>query len=389
VKLFGRSRSEIGEFAERAATVRASGIRLAVASRLYYASLGLVGAVGTGAVYWAGGNELRSGALSVGTLTALAAYVARLYSPLTELAAVRVELLGAMVSFERVFEVLDAVPAVADLPGAVPLASGPGRLEMEDAWFRYPSAAAVSLRSLEGESSAEGRDEAGPPVLRGVSFIAEAGTTVAVVGPSGAGKSTLASLVPRLYDVTAGAVRIDDRDVREATLESVAAAVGVVTQDAHLFHDTVEANLRYARPEATLEEIVAACRAARIHDVINALPAGYGTVVGERGYRLSGGEKQRLALARLLLKSPAIVVLDEASAHLDGETEAQVQTALAAALAGRTVIVIAHRLSTVVGADQILVIDQGRIVERGRHAELLRPGSLYSELFTGQFVPAG
>ena len=389
VKLYGRPRFEAEEFSERAAAVRESGIRLAVQSRLYYGSLALVGAVGTAAVYWIGGRGLVDGSLKVGTLTALAAYVTKLYSPLTDLASARVDLLTALVSFERVFEVLDTVPAVADLPGATPLAAPvTGRLDVEDVWFRYPSPATVSIESLEGEGTRERRDEPSEPVLRGVSFAAEPGTMVALVGPSGAGKTTLSSLIPRLYDVTSGVVKIDGRDVRDLTLESVAGAVGVVSQDPHLFHDSVGANLRYARPDATDAEIVAACRAARIHDVIAALPDGYDTVVGERGYRLSGGEKQRLSIARLLLKAPAVVVLDEATSHLDSENEALIQQALAVALAGRTAVVIAHRLSTIAAADQILVLDGGRIVERGRHAELLRSGGLYAALFETQFRAA-
>jgi ATP-binding cassette subfamily B protein len=389
VKLFGRPRSEADEFAGRAAAVRESGVRLAVQSRLYYGGLAVVGAIGTAAVYWVGGRGLIDGSLQVGTLTALAAYVSKLYSPLTDLASARVDLLTALVSFERVFEVLDTPPAVDDLPGATPLPMPvAGRLDVEDVWFRYPSAATVSIESLEGDGARERRDEPSEPVLRGVSFSADPGTMVALVGPSGAGKTTLSSLIPRLYDVTSGAVRIDGRDVRDLTLESVTAAVGVVSQDPHLFHDTVGANLRYARPDATDEELATACRAARIHDVITALPDGYDTVVGERGYRLSGGEKQRLSIARLLLKAPAVVVLDEATSHLDSENEALIQQALAVALAGRTAVVIAHRLSTIAAADQILVLDGGRIVERGRHAELLRAGGLYAELFATQFEAA-
>ncbi|MGH9035513.1 MAG: ABC transporter ATP-binding protein, partial [Acidimicrobiia bacterium] len=324
-------------------------------------------------------------------------YVSRLYSPLTDLAGARVDLLTALVSFERVYEVLDAQPAVTDAPGAQPLppvtgaGGGPhlrGRIEVDDVWFRYPSAATVSIESLEAEGASERRHEASEPVLRGVSFIAEPGTVVALVGPSGAGKTTLSSLIPRLYDVTSGAVRIDGFDVRDVTLESLTGAIGVVSQDPHMFHDTVAANLRYARPEATDDELVAACRAARIHDVIAALPNGYGTVVGERGFRLSGGEKQRLSIARLLLKAPAVVVLDEATSHLDSENEAAIQAALAEALKNRTAVVIAHRLPTIAAADQILVLDGGRIVERGTHTGLLRARGLYAELFATQFAAA-
>ncbi len=393
VKLFGRPATESNAFAEEAARVRDAGVEHAVLGRMYYGALALGGALGTAAVYWLGGHAVIDGSIQIGTLTALAAYAARLYSPLTDLASARVDLLSALVSFDRVFEVLDAPRVIVDRPGARPLdASGPveGRIGVDDVWFRYPAPSAVSIASLEvrGEAPAVLSNEPSEPILRGVSFVAEPGQVVALVGPSGAGKTTLASLIPRLYDVTSGAIRIDGRDVRDVTMQSIADAVGVVSQDPHLFHDTVVANLRYARPGATDAEVAQACEAARIHHVIAALPDGYETLVGERGYHLSGGEKQRLAIARVLLKQPAIVVLDEATAHLDSESEAQVQDALATALAGRTSIVIAHRLSTIAGADQILVLDRGRVVERGRHDELLAAGGLYQELYETQYAAA-
>ncbi|MCL2395828.1 MAG: ABC transporter ATP-binding protein/permease [Acidimicrobiaceae bacterium] len=391
VKLFGRPQAEAREFAGRAAAVRDNGIALAVISRYLFAALSLVGAMGTAAVYWIGGRDALSGALQVGTVVALAQYVTRLYSPLTDLATTRVDVLGALVSFDRVFEVLDTEPSVVDRPDAVALpAPVTGRIEAEGVWFRYPAPADVSVASLEAPA-ADGEDlplgtEAGNWVLSDLSFVAEPGTMTALVGPSGAGKTTLSGLIPRLYDVVGGAIRIDGHDVRDVTLASLAGAIGVVTQDVHLFHDTVAANLRYARPEATDEELVAACRAARIDELIASLPDGYETIVGERGYRLSGGEKQRVAIARVLLKDPAIVILDEATAHLDSETELLVQQALAAALARRTSVVIAHRLSTIQAADQILVMDEGRIVERGTHASLVAEGGLYAELYETQYL---
>jgi ATP-binding cassette subfamily B protein len=288
-----------------------------------------------------------------------------------------------------VFEVLDAARAIDDVQDAVELRSSTGRVELDDVWFRYPASADVSIASLEAEGAAPLSREASAWVLRGVSLTAEPGTMTALVGPSGAGKTTLSSLVPRLYDVTGGCVRVDGHDVRDLTLDSLTASIGMVTQDAHLFHDTVAANLRYARPDATDDELIAAARAARIHDVIAALPEGYDTLVGERGYRLSGGEKQRLAIARVLLKDPAIVILDEATAHLDSETEVLIQQALAEALDGRTSLVIAHRLSTIRAADQILVLDRGEIVEQGRHDELLTRGGLYADLYETQYAPSG
>ena len=392
VKLFGRPDAESKEFARRAGAVRDSGIRLALLGRYLYASLSLVGAVGTAAVYWLGGRQAVEGTLGVGTVVALAAYVTRLYSPLTDLASAQVDVLGAIVSFDRVFEILDTPPSVADRPDAMPLdADGPvaGRVAAEGVWFRYPAASEVSVASLEAtaETVANGLDtQPGDWVLRDVSFVAEPGTMTALVGPSGAGKTTLSSLVPRLYDTVAGSITIDGHDVKDATLASVSAAVGVVTQDPHLFHDTIAANLRYARPSATDAEMEAACRAARIHDLIVSLPDGYDTVVGERGYRLSGGEKQRLAIARVLLKDPAVVILDEATAHLDSETELLVQQALAEALTGRTSIVIAHRLSTIQAADQILVLEDGEIVARGTHESLLVEGGRYADLYQTQYL---
>jgi ATP-binding cassette subfamily B protein len=389
VKLFGRPDRESREFANRAGGVRDAGIRLALLSRYLFAALSLVGAVGTAAVYWLGGREAATGHLAVGTVVALAAYVTRLYSPLTDLASTRVDVLAAVVSFDRVFEVLDTEPAVADRPGAEPLTDVRGRIEASHLWFRYPAAADVSVASL--ERTADTLDEALPTepgawVLEDLSFVVEPGTMTALVGPSGAGKTTLSGLIPRLYDVIQGSLSVDGHDVRDVTLASLSAAVGVVSQDAHLFHDTIKANLLYARPDATDEELVDACRAARIHDLISSLPDGYGTVVGERGHRLSGGEKQRLALARVFLKNPAIIILDEATAHLDSETEQLVQQALAAALAGRTSVVIAHRLSTIQAADQILVLDRGRIVARGTHDELISTGGLYADLYRTQYL---
>jgi ATP-binding cassette subfamily B protein len=389
VKLFGRPDQESREFAARAGGVRDAGIRLALLSRYLFAALSLVGAVGTAAVYWLGGREAATGHLAVGTVVALAAYVTRLYSPLTDLASTRVDVLAALVSFDRVFEVLDTPAAVAEKPDAVPLADVAGRVQADHVWFRYPAAAEVSVASL--ERTADTMDEAlssepGAWVLEDLSFVAEPGTMTALVGPSGAGKSTLSSLIPRLYDAVEGSIRIDGQDVRDVTLSSLSEAIGVVTQDAHLFHDTVRQNLMYARPGATDAELVEACRSARIHDLLASLPDGYDTIVGERGYRLSGGEKQRLALARVFLKNPAIVILDEATAHLDSETELLVQQALAAALAGRTSVVIAHRLSTIQAADQILVIDGGRIVARGTHAELIAGGGLYADLYRTQYL---
>jgi len=388
VKLFGRRDEELASFRARAAAVRDGAIRQATMTRLYNGILVLTGALGTAGVYWVGSRAVISGSLKVGGLTALAAYVARLYSPLTDLSGARVDLLTALVSFERCFEVLDTPAAVAEAPGAEALVAPVGRLEMRKVSFRYPAPDTMSIASLEVEEAAGLAQGPSDWILQDVSFTCEPGTMTAVVGPTGAGKTTLSNLLLRLYDVTSGAVLLDGHDVRALTLASVAAATGVVTQDVHLFHDSVGANLRYARPDATDAELVAACRAARISDLIAGLPDGYRTIVGERGYRFSGGEKQRLAIARVLLKDPAIVLLDEATAHLDSETEQLIQQALAEALAGRTSVVIAHRLSTVRAADQILVLDQGRIVQRGTHDELMSVPGLYAELHDTQYGDA-
>jgi ATP-binding cassette subfamily B protein len=383
VKLFGRHDQEAGEFTQRAGRVRDIGVLTAVYQRTFFIALGLVGAVGTALIYWIGGQLVISATITIGTLVALGTYVTQIYTPLTSLTNARVDLMTAFVSFDRVFEVLDTHNAVQDRPGAIDLVRPEGRVEFDDVWFRYPAAVEVSLPSLEvdGNEVRPLGTDASAPVLRGVSACIEPGSLTALVGPSGAGKTTMSQLVPRLYDVTGGAVRIDGHDVRDVTQDSLRAAIGVVSQDPHLFHDTVGANLRYARPEATEAEVAEACRAAQIHDVIAALPDGYDTVVGERGYRLSGGEKQRVAIARMLLKDPCLVILDEATSHLDSENEALVQQALTTALAGRTSLVIAHRLSTIRAADQILVIDDGRIVERGTHETLDAAGGLYSELY--------
>ncbi|MEO5837478.1 MAG: ABC transporter ATP-binding protein [Acidimicrobiales bacterium] len=380
VKLFGRPKSEVDEFSGRADRVRAIGVSSAMYSRVVVVALTLVGAVGTAAIYWIGGQLAISGSLTTGTLAAMGILVARIYMPLTSLTNARIDVMSAMVSFERVFEVLDAPNTISDKPDATTLDDVKGAIEFDHVTFRYPRADETSVPSLE-LSSVHNYAGENVEVLRDINLSIAQGQLVALVGPSGAGKTTLASLVPRLYDVTSGAVRIDGHDVRDLTQASVHDAIGVVSQDPHLFHDTVLSNLRYARPDATFDEIQAACRAAQIHDVIAALPDGYDTLVGERGYRLSGGEKQRLAIARMLVKDPAIVVLDEATSHLDSENESLVQQALANALANRTAIVIAHRLSTITNADQIVVIDEGRVVERGRHEELRAAGGLYADLY--------
>ena len=381
VKLFGRHDLEAQGFSARAGRVRDIGVQSAMYSRTFMTALTLVGAVGTAVIYLVGGRLVISGTISTGTLVALGVLVTQIYSPLTSLTNARVDLMTAFVSFDRVFEVLDAPNPITDAPDAVDLVAPRGRIELDHVTFAYPSGADSSVASLESAAQLAAPDLGAGPVLHDLTATIEPGELVALVGPSGAGKTTVSQLIPRLYDVTSGAVRVDGHDVRHLTQASLRKAIGVVSQDPHLFHESVADNLRYGRPEATDAEVEAAARAARIHDVIAALPDGYRTIVGERGYRLSGGEKQRLAIARMLLKDPAIVILDEATSNLDSENEAAVQEALARALEGRTSIVIAHRLSTIVDADQILVLDRGRLVEEGRHADLLDAGGLYAELY--------
>ncbi len=347
-------------------------------------ALGLVAAVGTAVVYYVGGRLAIDQVISIGTVAAFVIYVAQIYSPLTQLTNARVGVLTALVSFERVFEVLDFPALVTEKPGAVDLVDPVGAIELDHVWFRHPAGEVASLKSLEEGLPGADDLEPGAWILSDVSLTIQPGELVAIVGPSGAGKTTTAMLVPRIADVNEGAVRIDGHDVRDLTLSSIREAVGFVMQDPHLFHDTIAENLRYARPEATDDELIAACRAARIHELIASLPDGYSTVVGERGYRLSGGEKQRVAIARVLLKAPAIVILDEATSHLDTESEHAIQQALTAALAGRTALVIAHRLSTIVNADRIVVIDDGRIVDEGTHSDLMRRGGLYADLYRTQ-----
>jgi ATP-binding cassette subfamily B protein len=384
VKLFGEPDREDSEFTERAGRVRDMGVRIAMSNRVFFTALTLIAALASALVYGAGGLLVVADLMTIGTLLALTALLGRLYGPLTSLSNVRVDVMTALVSFERVFEVLDLQPLVREAPSAVPLPPGPNRVELDDVGFRYPSADEVSLASLEQVSAVDRRG--GGEVLHGIRLVVEPGQMLALVGPSGAGKTTITNLVSRLFDPTSGTVRIGGVDLRQAQLSSLHAAVGVVTQEAHLFHDTIRANLTYARPEAGEPELVRALQAAQVWNLVRSLPEGLDTVVGDRGHRLSGGEKQRIALARLLLKAPGVVVLDEATAHLDSESELAVQRALDEALAGRTSIVIAHRLSTVRAADMIAVIADGRIVERGRHPDLLARGGLYADLYRTQFA---
>ncbi|MVA76250.1 ATP-binding cassette domain-containing protein [Auraticoccus sp. F435] len=384
VKLFGDPDVETAEFTDRADKVRAIGVRTAMAQSVFVTALTLVSALALAMVYGIGGVLAGSGRLDAGTVVTLALLITRLYGPMTGLASARVEVMSALVSFERVFEVLDLTPLIRERPGAVDLPDGPLDVRLEGVEFSYPDAEKVSLASLEDVAVLDDRPE--EQVLHGVDLSVPAGTMTALVGSSGAGKSTVAQLVTRLQEVDAGAVRIGGVDVRDVRQSSMRQAVSLVSQDGHLFHDTIRANLLLARPEATDEELWQALRQARMESLVRSLPAGLDTVVGERGYRLSGGERQRLTIARLLLARPRVVVLDEATAHLDSTSEAAVQAALADALVGRTSIVIAHRLSTVRSADQICVLEAGRVVERGTHRELLAAGGRYAELYRTQFA---
>jgi ATP-binding cassette, subfamily B, bacterial len=395
VKLFGRRHDEVGRFSDRAVEVRDIGIRQAVIGRWFFLGISLASAIGTALVFWVGGYLAISGRFSTGTLVAFAAYLAQLYGPLSALVNARVELATSLVSFERVFEVLDLPAELRERPDAVDLAEVRGRVEFHDVSFSYlavPPEAAISL-SPRDRPAAGAPAAAGPIVpitsrywaLEQISFAVEPGEMAALVGPSGSGKTTITYLLPRLYDPTSGLITLDGHDLRDLSLETLARHIGMVTQETYLFHDTIAANLRYAHPDATQAELEAACRAANIHDLITQLPDGYETVVGERGYRMSGGEKQRLAIARVILKDPRILVLDEATSSLDSQSERAIQEALETVMQGRTTLVIAHRLSTILNADTILVIKDGHLVERGTHEQLLREGELYAQLYLNQF----
>ena len=427
VKLFGRADDENRRMTTRAEAVAASGVRQAVVTRGFFLAMSLVSAVGTALVFWVGGHLVLSGAFTIGTIVAFSAYLGQLYGPLTALTNSRLDFSTSMVSFERVFEVLDLPVEIQDRPGAIALGAVAGAVEFADVSFTYregdggPNAAAAALsqvtrfgdsqvtKTLSGQGptppapdgkngaailplgrdpDAAGADREPRYALQAVSFQVQPGQLAALVGHSGAGKTTITYLLPRLYDTTAGSIRIDGHDIRDVTLDSLSANIGMVTQETYLFHDTIRANLIYARPDATDAEIIAACRAANIHDFIAGLPDGYDTVVGERGYRLSGGEKQRLAIARVILKDPRILVLDEATSALDSQTEVLIQQALERVMAGRTSLVIAHRLSTILAADVILVLQGGRLVEQGTHATLLAQGGVYAALYRTQFQPA-
>jgi ATP-binding cassette subfamily B protein len=382
VALYGEPAREREYFRSRARRVADIGIKMAMLNRLFFIALTSVAAIATAFAYGIGGHLAIQGGVTVGTLLAITALLARLYGPLTALSNVRIDVMTSLVSFERVFEVLDLEPMVNNRENATVLQTSKPRIEFKNVSFSYPKAEEISLASLESAAKAETVQSG--QVLKDLSFVAEPGTMTALVGPSGAGKTTIGALLPRLYDVTDGSISIDGHDIRDLTLESLRDSIGVVMQDAHLFHETIAENLRYAKQDATEEEMIQACKSAQIWNLIDSLPNGFETMVGERGHRLSGGEKQRLAIARLLLKSPSVVILDEATAHLDSENEQLVHAALQSALKGRTSIVIAHRLSTVRDADQILVLEKGSIVEHGTHDELVAKGGLYSDLYNRQ-----
>ena len=386
VALYGQPETEHEYFRVRARKVADIGIAIALLNRIFFIAMTSVAAIATALAYGIGGHLAINEKITVGTLLAITALLARLYGPLTALSNVRIDVMTALVSFERVFEVLDLEPMVHNRKDAITFSEKNVSVEFKNVNFRYPRAEEISLASLESVAKSE-TVESGE-VLRNISFSVPAGTMTALVGPSGAGKTTISALIPRLYDVTSGSIKLSGRDIRDLTIESLRNSIGVVTQDAHLFHESIAENLKYARPNATHAEMVAACEAAQIWSLVSSLPNGFDTMVGERGHRLSGGERQRLAIARLLLKAPDLVILDEATAHLDSENEALVHIALRAALKGRTSLVIAHRLSTVMEADQILVLAKGAIVERGSHHELITQGGLYSELFARQDLTA-
>ncbi|MFQ5966727.1 MAG: ABC transporter ATP-binding protein [Acidimicrobiia bacterium] len=397
VKLFGRAPHEAKRFSDEAAHVRDLGVLRSVIGRWFFAGLGLISAFATALVFWVGGLLVINGEMTVGTIVMLSTLVVQLFSPLSGLSNARVEFATALVSFERVFEVLDLPQEIAEKPDAVSLAQIEGAVAFRNVSFKYQTDGRAGLQQVKRFSRSAYERAGGVPqqtspsrtmALSDLSFRIERGELVALVGPSGAGKTTVSYLVPRLYDVVEGAVEIDGHDIRDLTLDSLSRGIGIVTQEAYLFHDSIASNLRYAHPEATLEELEAACRTANIHDFIESLPAGYDTVVGERGYRLSGGEKQRVALARVILKDPSILILDEATSHLDAKSEALIQSALDRVMAGRTSLVIAHRLSTILAADRILVLDQGRLAEEGTHQDLIGANGLYAALYETQFQPA-
>jgi ATP-binding cassette subfamily B protein len=392
VKTFGRQRQEVQRFRETNRNVRDIGVRRALVGRWFFMGLGIASAIGTALIYWVGGHLVLSEAITVGTIVAFAAYLTRLYGPISALSNVQVEFATSMVSFERVFEYLDLPVEIQDRPEAVKLERVSGHVQFERVSFSYLSddGSGLEAHTGSGNNGDQPEDLFGPVAgrrwaLSDLSFEMQPGQLAALVGPSGAGKTTVTYLLPRLYDPTEGRIVLDGHDLRDVSQESLAFQVGMVTQETYLFHDTVRANLLYARPGASQDQLEAACRAANIHDFIASLPEGYDTVVGERGYRLSGGEKQRLAIARVILKDPCILILDEATSHLDSNSEALIQAALEPLLEGRTSLVIAHRLSTILAADKILVLDEGHLVEEGTHAELLGRGGLYAHLYETQF----